>query len=179
MRTILVEHPRKIKELIPAIYKQVKIQIIQKGKNIHINGNEVDEFIIEKVIRAIDFGFYIDDALLLTNEDFDIGYVNIKEHTHRTNLVEIRSRLIGTEGTAKQAIETITGGAIVVHDNRVGIITDIAHLAATLQAVVLLIQGSKHGNAFAYLEKQNANIRVSDSEDLGLKDPKKDLKNLD
>lgn len=179
MKNVLVTAPKKIKKAIPLIENKIKIKLSVNKNNVCIKGDELTEYAVEKMIEAIDFGFEPEDTFILTNEDFTIGYVNMKEHTHRHNLEEIRSRVIGTQGKAKTTIETLTGSVIVVKNNRVGIIADSEHLPHVIQGIISLIQGSKHGNVFAYLEKQNANLRKLDDEDLGLKDPKKDLENLE
>ena len=59
---------------------------------------------------------------------------------------------------------------IVINENSVGVIVDSEHLDSVTQAIVLLIQGAKHGNVFAYLEKQNISRRKFDEDDLGLKE---------
>jgi len=93
----------------------------------------------------------------------------VKEHTPRKNLKEVRARLIGTDGKARKTIENLTGAEIVINGNSVGLIVDAEHLGAAVQGIESLIQGAKHGNVFAYLEKQNAR-KAGLSEDLGLRD---------
>ena len=179
MRKIIVGSSSRIKKAIDMIKKRVEISIKYDKNVFFIEGSEVNEFNVARIIQAIDFGFDFEDALLLLKPEFNLEYINIKEHTHRANLAEIRSRLIGTGGKAKQTIETLTGGAVVIHGNQVGIIVDVEHVEYAVQGIISLIQGSKHSNVFAYIERQNANLRKLDTDDLGLKNPEKDLKNLD
>ncbi|MEI7718744.1 MAG: hypothetical protein WCI72_02665 [archaeon] len=179
MRKLVISSPLKIKKAIPKIKAKIDIHTDLKRNTLIINGNEFDEFTVEKIVQAIDFGFEIDDALMLLKDDRSLEFVNIKEHTHRKNLAEIRSRVIGTEGKAKQTIETLTDSSIVIHNNVVGIIADTAHMPYTIQGMISLIQGAKHGNVFSYIERQNANLRKIKPEELGLRDPNHDLKNLD
>ncbi|MBP7708639.1 hypothetical protein KA107_03055 [Candidatus Pacearchaeota archaeon] len=179
MKKIPVSSPKKIKKAIPYLASKIHITITVNGDSVYLEGNEVMEFLAEKIIQAIDFGFDPEDALLLKNETFSLEFINIKDHTHRQNLVDIRSRIVGTEGKAKQTIQTLTGAVIVLHGNRVGVIVDAEHVSQTIQAIISLIQGSKHGNVFAYLERQNANLRKFDREDLGLRDPQKDVEYMD
>ena len=129
----------------------------------------------EKIIGAVDFGFHVDDALLLTSDDFVLEFIHVKEHTRRKNLKEVRARLIGTEGKARKTIENLTGSEIVISGNTVGVIVDSAHLDAVVQGIESLIQGAKHGNVFAYLEKQNVSRNKFDEEDLGLKEGLEDI----
>lgn len=178
MRKILISSPEKIKKALPKIKAKLDIHADVKRDSVTINGEEFNEVTTEKIIQALDFGFELEDAMLLLKDDWDLDYINIKEHTHRKNLEEIRSRIIGTEGKAKRTIETLTDSRIVVHNNRVGIISDTDHMPYLIQGIISLIQGAKHGNVFAYIERQNANLRKLSAKDLGLRDPEKDLKNL-
>jgi len=170
MRILQVEQMSKIKKAVPEIEKKVKVKISFRKGSVAIKGNELNEFLVEQIIRAVDFGFYVDDALLLTNENFVFEFISIKENTRRKNLGDVRSRVIGTDGKAKRTIEKLTGCIIVINENTVGIIVDSIHLDSVVQALESLIRGAKHGNVFAYLEKQNISRRKFDDEDLGLKD---------
>jgi ribosomal RNA assembly protein len=179
MKEFYVEKVSKLKKAIPQIENKLKVRMSLVKSKVTIKGNEVVEFVVGEIIRAIDFGFEAEDALLLANEDFVLEFINIKEHTRRRNLEEVRSRVIGTDGKAKRTIEELTGGAIVINENMVGLIVGSEHLESAVQGIVLLIQGAKHGNVFSYLEKQNASLRKIDDQDLGLKNPEKDLALLD
>lgn len=170
MRNIVVENMRKVKMAVSAIENKVKVKIGFGEESVSIKGLELNEYLVEKVIQAVDFGFDVEDALLLINEDFVLEFIEVKEHTRRKNLKDVRARLIGTGGKARKTIENLTGAEIVIHGNTVGVIVDSVHLDAVVQAIESLIQGAKHGNVFAYLEKQNVSRRKFDEEDLGLKD---------
>jgi len=170
MIKITVENPNRIKQSLKLIESKIKVKISHNNKSVfEIKGNELDEFICEEVLRAIDFGFNAEDTLMLKNEDFSLQFVNIKSYTKKSNLQLIRARLIGREGRAKATIEELTGAIIVIHENKIGIIVDSNHLDAVVQALILIIQGSKHANVFAYLEKQNRLNRNIDEDDLGLR----------
>ncbi len=169
MRNVPVQNINKVKKAVPAIENRVKVKISFRKESVVVKGSELNEFLIEKVVQAIDFGFKVDDALLLLNEDFVLEFIEVKEHTRRKNLKEVRARLIGTGGKARKTIENLTGSEIVIHNNTVGVIVDSEHLDAVVQGVESLIQGAKHGNVFAYLEKQNVSRRKFEKDDLGLK----------
>ena len=175
MRNVLVQNMNKIKKAVPAIENKVKVKIGFGRGQVSIKGSELNEYLVEKVLQAIDFGFMVDDALLLMNDDFVLEFIEVKEHTRRKNLKEVRARMIGTGGKARKTIENLTGSEIVIHNNTVGVIVDSVHLDAVVQAIESLIQGAKHGNVFAYLEKQNVSRRKFDEEDLGLKDSVKNI----
>ena len=179
MRNVLVQNMNKVKKAVPTIENKVKVKIGFGKGNVTIKGNELNEYLVEKVVQAIDFGFMADDALLLMDDDFVLEFIEVKEHTRRKNLVEVRSRIIGTGGKARKTIENLTGSEIVIHGNTVGIIVDSVHLDAAVQGIESLIQGAKHGNVFAYLEKQNKSRRKFERDDLGLKEGVEDLSEED
>ncbi len=158
MRNIPVENMKKIKRAVPPIENKIKIKIGFGKNQISIKGSELNEFLVENIVRAIDFGFEIDDALLLSNTEFVLEFIEIKEHTRRKNLKDVRSRIIGRDGRAKRTIEKLTGAAIVINGNDIGVIVDAEHLSTTIQGIESLIGGSKHGNVFGFLERQNANL---------------------
>jgi ribosomal RNA assembly protein len=168
MRIIEIENMRKIKKAVPLIENKIKIKISFGNGKISILGNELNEFLVEKIIQAIDFGFYPEDALLLKNEDFVLEFIDIKEHTRRKNLKDVRARIIGTKGKAKKTLENLTGAVIFIKSNQIGVIVDSKHLDMTIQAIESLIRGSKHGNVFSYIERQNSPKDFFE-EDLGLK----------
>jgi len=168
MRSIIVTNMKKIKRAVPSIENKVKVKVGFGKDRVSVRGNELNEFLVEKIVRAIDFGFDIDDAMLLLNEDFVLEFVSVKGNTRRKNLKDVRSRIIGTDGRAKRTIEKLTGAEIVISDNKIGVIVDSAHLSATVQGVESLIGGSKHGNVFSFLERQGA--KVGRGGDLGLKE---------
>jgi ribosomal RNA assembly protein len=169
MRIIVVESMNKIKKAVPAIENKIKVKISFGKDRVNVVGSELNEFLVEEIIRAVDFGFHIDDAILLKNEDFVLGFIDIKEHTRRKNLKDVRARVIGTNGKARKTLENLTGSVIVIKSNQIGVIVDSDHLDTTIQAIESLIQGSKHGNVFSYLEKQNS-LKSPFEEDLGLRE---------
>jgi ribosomal RNA assembly protein len=173
---ISVNNIRRIKKAIPQIESKIKIKLLFRGGFVSIKGNELSEYLVEKIIKAVDFGFEIEDALLLKNEDYNLEFIKIRDHTPRKNLTDVRGRIIGTDGRVRRTLEELTGGAVVLNNNVVGLIIDSEHLSHAVQGIKSLIQGSKHGNVFSYLEKQNVKIREMDDEDLGLKEPFKKIK---
>lgn len=169
MRRVLVQNIKKIKRAVPLIENKIKIKIGFGKDKVSVKGSELNEFLVEEIIRAIDFGFCVDDALLLLREDFVLEFVGVKGNTRRKNLRDVRSRIIGTDGRAKRTIEKLTGAAIVINGNDVGVIVDADHLSATIQGIEGLIGGSKHGNVFSFLERQGTKVSRMD-EDLGLRE---------
>jgi len=169
MHKLIVENPARVKKAVPKIEKKVKVKISVRGEEVSLKGNELNEFVVDKVVRAVDFGFDVEDGLLLLNDDFHLEFISIKKFTRRKNLAEVRGRVIGVEGRAKDTIGELVGGVVVVHGNQVGVIVDSEHLDAAVQGIQNLIQGAKHANVFAYLERMNRELGRFDGGDLGLR----------
>lgn len=170
MRNVPVQNMNKIKKAVAPIENKIKIKVGFSKNSVNLTGSELNEFLTEKIIQAVDFGFDVQDALLLSSESFVLEFIEVKEHTRRKNLHDVRARLIGTNGKARKTIENLTGSVIVIHDNTVGIIVDSDHLDSVVQGIESLIHGAKHGNVFSYLEKQNSSRQRFDNEGLGLKE---------
>ena len=162
---------KKVKKAVPVIEAKVKIRFSFGSGFVTIKGKTLEEFLVTKIVQAIDFGFETEDALLLLDENYLLEFIDIKEHTRRNNLHDVRSRIIGTKGKALNTIENLTGAILAVKDNKVGIISETETIAQVNQAVESIIRGAKHGNAFASLERKNRSRRKLQftGEDLGLK----------
>lgn len=149
--------------------KELKIKISHVNKDIFIEGTPEDEYFAEKVIDAINLGFPIQVALSIAKEDTLFEVLNIKNYTKRKDLQTIRARLIGREGGALRALTELTKCHIEVKGNEVGIIGESEFMPLARNAVISLIQGSKHANVYASLEHNQPEPIL----DLGLKEPKK------
>lgn len=158
----------KVRKAVPRIENAVKVKI-GVGKSIFsVKGSELNEFVVERIIEAIDFGFAVDDALLLLRDGFVLEFIDVKEHTKRKNLKDVRARIIGRDGKARKTIEKLSGAEIVISGNRIGVIVDSEHLVAVTQGLQSLISGAKHGHVFGGLER--AGVRINEEgEDLGLR----------
>lgn len=148
--------------------KLLNIKISVKGKEISIEGSPENEYIAEKVIEAIDFGFPVSTALLIKEEDFLFEILDIKEYTHRKNLSIVRARIIGKSGKTLKTLTNLTECSFELKDNSVGIIGSPECIKNAQNAIISLIQGSKQTNVYSFLEKH----RVQPILDFGLKERK-------
>jgi len=69
-------------------------------------------------------------------------------------LRRIKARLIGREGLARELIERLANVEISIYGKTISIIGNATNLNVARHAVINLLQGSKHGNVYSYLEKQ-------------------------
>lgn len=176
VRTIQVERMKEVKKAVPKIEDKSSVKVAFGKNSVTIKGKEFDEFIVEKILGAIDFGFDFEDAMLLFDENFVLEFIEIKSITHRKNTKDVRARVIGKNGKAMKTIENLTESVLVLNGNTVGIIVLSENLDVTVQALESLIRGAKHGNVFAYLEKNKGMAGFSLNEDLGLTEKAKKLR---
>lgn len=169
MKTIFCEDTSKIIKNKGKLEKILDVKIAINGEDVSIEGDAEDEYIAEKVIDALGFGFPLSAALLIKKENFIFEILNIKEYTHRKNLGAVRARIIGRKGKTLRTLSNLTECNFEIKDNHVGIIGAPEFIKNAQDAVISIIQGSKQANVYSYLEKH----RVQPVLDLGLKKPKK------
>ncbi len=165
MKTILSEKIARIIKAKKKLESKLNIKITNRGKEVTIQGKPEDEYIAEKVIDALNFGFPFSTALLIKKEDFMFEIINIKDHTKRNDLKRIRARIIGTSGKTLQTLSNLTESHFELKDNNIGIISPPENIENAQNAIISLIKGSKQGNVYSHLEKH----RFKEPIDLGLK----------
>ena len=166
MKTILVDKLPRIIKSKKKLEKILKVKINNRGKEVTISGKPEDEYIAEKVIRAINFGFPFSAAILIKEEDFVFEILNIKDYTRRKDLERIRARIIGKKGKTLNTLCQLTKCYFELKDNKVGIIGDAEHIKNAQDALIHLIKGAKQSNVYSFLEKHQVKPII----DLGLKE---------
>jgi ribosomal RNA assembly protein len=152
MKKMILDKIPRITKARKILEKELNVKIALLGREISITGKPEDEYISERVIEAIDFGFPIDAALMIKEEDLALEILNIKEHTKRKDYKRIRGRIIGKEGKTKNTISSLTDCFIEVKDNRVATVGHPENVKTARQAIISLIKGTKQANVYAYLE---------------------------
>lgn len=166
MKLILCEKILRIIKARKHLEKTLNLKITNRGKEVTLEGTPEEEYIGEKVIDAIEFGFPISVALEIKTEELIFERINIKEYTNRKDLERIRARIIGAKGKTLKTLSQLSDCYIEIKDNQVGIIGDTEKIQNTQDAILSIIQGSKQGNVYSLLEKR----KVLPLEDLGLKE---------
>ena len=145
---------RKIQKLT-----NTKILVNSYDGDVFIEGEGIDVFNCSNVIKAIARGFNPEVALKLLSDEYTFEIMNIEESArNKKDLVRIRSRLIGTKGKAREYIESITNTDIIVYGKTVSIIGRIENVLLARQGLTNLLNGSKHGKVYAYIEKQKKKV---------------------
>jgi len=168
MKVIISEKISRIIKAKKKLETKLEVKISNRGKEVTIEGSPENEYIAEKVIDALNFGFPFSTALSIKQEDFIFEIINIKDHTTRKDLSRVRARIIGTKGKTLQTLTNLTKCHFELKDNNIGIIGAPEYIENAQEAVILIIQGSKQANVYAHLEKHQVKPII----DLGLKEKK-------
>jgi len=167
MKTILSPKFLRIIKNKAKLEKILNIKITNRGKEVNIKGKPEDEYIAEKVVDALNFGFKFTEAISIKEEEDNIfEIINIKDHTTKKDLSRVRSRIIGKNGKALSTLETLGNCYIEVNENNIGVIGNSENIENITQAIVSIIKGSKHSNVYSFLEKRQPKKIY----DLGLRD---------
>jgi ribosomal RNA assembly protein len=131
--------------------------------------NISDPFLVIKArdfVHAVGRGFNPQVAFALLDEEMYLEIVNLKliVGTNPNKLKRFRGRLIGREGRTRKIIEETTGTRLAVFGNTVGIIGPYERIRVARDAVYMLLEGSKHGTVYAFLEERAQMFKLSTRE---------------
>jgi len=80
--------------------------------------------------------------------------INLRDYANtRNSLLRIRSRLIGTNGSARKRIEQLTDTKISIYGDHVAVIGRPDDVRIASEALIDLIKGSKHATIFNRLQR--------------------------
>lgn len=118
--------------------------------------DSLNVFTTKPVIQAIARGFNPSAALRLLDEENCLEILDITEFSKKSKnrLRVMRARLIGSKGKAKKSIEILTHTDIEVYGKTCSILGLQEDVLLAKQAVINLLQGSKHGNVYAFIDRQ-------------------------
>ncbi len=169
MIKIIIEKLARIIKSRKKLEEVLGIKITNRGTEVYIEGSAEDEYVAEKVLNALDFGFPFSVAIEIKKEDLMFEILNIKEYTNQKNLERVRGRIIGAKGKTIKTISKLSNCYLELKDNRVGIIGEPEFIKNAQEAIIFLAKGTKQGNVYSYLEKHRPEPLV----DLGLKKAKR------
>ena len=172
MEKIFCDKAQRIAKNKSKLEKKLGVKLSINKEEISIDGVSEDEYIAEKVIEALDFGFPFSVALLIKEQDFMFEILHIKHYTKRKDLEKVRARIIGKNGKTLRALNELTKCFFEVKDNSIGIIGDPEYIRNANEAIMALARGSKQANVYSFLEKHQIKPII----DLGLKPEKKNKK---
>lgn len=166
MKILKIEKPGRFLKNKADLEKNLNVTISVKKDLIEIKGTETDEYIAERPIEAVDYGFSLKDAYLLKDPEYLIQKINIKDITKKHNLELIRARIIGKEGKSLRTITNLTDCAVKLINNTIIIIGKVDEIENAMQAFTSLINGAKHSKVYSRLERMKSKKKAKDDEDI-------------
>jgi ribosomal RNA assembly protein len=174
MKKILSEKPIRIIKAKEDLKRITGVNIDNRGKEIYLEGKPEDEFIAEKIVDALDFGFPFSSAIMIKQDNFHFEILDIKDYTPRKDLETVRGRIIGKDGKTLKTLATLSNCFFEINGNRIGIIAPVDCSKSARESIISLIRGSKQASVYRFLEKN----QFKSVEDLGIKKSfEKKLKN--
>lgn len=160
MEHILIPHKRAElldKKLLDELRKRLGCRIELAENEIVIDGEPYNEYNAKNVITAFGRGFDLNKAYKLLSEDYFFQQINLKDaFRSKEQIMRVKARIIGTEGKAKEYIESVSGADIAVFGSSISIIGKIDDLKVAEAAIRILVGGGTHKTAYMVMEKERA-----------------------
>lgn len=107
-----------------------------------------------EAVKAIGRGFSPQKAFKLFEDDYMLDIIELSDLGHsEKNLKNIRGRIIGTRGRAREKIEEETHSLISVFGKTVAIIAKVDDLPNARKGVEMLLKGASHSRVYNTLKK--------------------------
>ena len=155
---------RKIEKL-----GKVKLEVDSETGEVRImqNGDAILASVTTGVVQAIGRGFSPEKALYLYNDSFQLIVIPLREFAKAGSrrITQVRGRVIGREGKTRKIIEELTSTYVSVYGDTVSIIGDYLSINYTKEAIMKLVNGSKHKTVYKYLEGLSKEIRYKKIEE--------------
>jgi len=153
MENMFLKNPHKIMNLKKKLEQALGVKITEDNEGLHVEGEEMNEYVASIILDAIDLGFDPRVALVLRDPDYMIEKMNIKNYVRTSRVNTVRGRVIGREGKAKRQLAHLTDCEIVVSDSTIAIIGLTEDVDIASKAIRSLIKGSPHISVFQYIKK--------------------------
>ena len=137
----------------------VKIKINSKTGDVDIVYDEnhgPEAMKVKSIVSAIARGFSAEKSNKLLADDIFLSIIDMQDvlGKSRNALVRQRARIIGTDGSARKMLEDLTKTDISVYGKTVGIIGPIENVEIAKDAIILLLNGAKHGDVYRYIKRR-------------------------
>ena len=138
---------------------ECKLNINSENGDVEINCEDsLNLFNVSTLLNAVSYGFSVEDALELKNDDNVLDILNVKERmkTH-SNYKFILGRIIGRDGSVKKTICEITKCKMIIQEEYVSVIGTYFNVQLIHKALDMLISGAAYKTIYSFLEKNHQN----------------------
>ena len=152
--------PKKIEKkidekVLEKICNELDVKIKKDEDSYIIEGEPYKILRAKLIFQALGKNFEVEDAMLLSSDEYFFETLNIKEFTRsRNRMIQLKGRIIGKKGKVRKRIEELTNTKISVYGNTVSIIGKYEDILLAKKAIEMLLEGRKHSTVFFFLEKE-------------------------
>src|SRR5271157_5601331 len=142
------------------IEEKCKVQLdVDRDGDVEIFGEPEDIFFAKDVVKAIGRGFPPNEAMKLVDHDFNLYVISLKEITDSDKAISrFRGRVIGENGKIKGRIEDATDSFLSIYGNTISIISRTDTMEYAKEAVMIILDGSRHSTVLSFLAKSQREI---------------------
>ncbi|MBI4159220.1 RNA-processing protein [Candidatus Woesearchaeota archaeon] len=157
---VLIGEKGKTKKKIERATSTRIIVNSEEGDVIIESEESLNIFNAKPIIQSIGRGFNPSIALRLAEEENMLEIIDITNFSKKSkrDLIRLKARLIGTNGKARKMIEMLTHTEISVYGKTVSIIGEQENTYLAKRAIQNLLQGSKHGNVYGFIERNKSKL---------------------
>ena len=149
------ERVSKLLEIRDLIEEKLDVSVKLSGNEVTVSGSSIELLKAHNLVMAVGRGFSTDKALYLLQDDFSLDVIEIGEFAKTQKaFIRLKGRVIGDDGRAKRFIEKNTNCLIRVYGKTVSIIGKSEDLINARRAVIMLLEGAKHGTAYRFLDEK-------------------------
>jgi len=163
----VISLPKKIEkkideEVLEKICKELDVKIRKDEDSYIIEGEPYKILRAKLIFQALGKNFEIEDAMLLSSDEYFFETLNIKEFTRsRNRMIQLKGRIIGKKGKVRKRIEELTNTKISVYGNTISIIGKYEDILLAKKAIEMLLEGRKHSTVFFFLEKEVSKRKIT------------------
>ena len=134
----------------------IKLQITPEGE-VNITGDDgLKLFTTKEIVTAVGRGFNPKTALLLSNGDYSLEIINLKDAAgkNKNTMERLKGRVIRKGGKSREEIERLTETHISIYGKTISIIGETMQVSLARDALAMLLNGSMHKTVYQFLEKK-------------------------
>lgn len=142
------------KSTVRHIAKETGTKISKEENDIIIEGDALDVWNAQHIVKAIGRGFSPHRALALLDHSHTLEIIDLTDYCKDSQIERIKGRVIGMEGKSRKAIEQYTGALVSVYGKTVSVIGQHPSVSIAKAAIMMLIEGSNHSTVYKLLERE-------------------------
>lgn len=144
------------------IEKTGGVKLAVGDDSVTVEGEPEKEWVVEKVLEALSYGFHPKKALRLFSDDFFLETIDLGAALRGKGVERYKARIIGTRGRAKRTIEELSGASLAVGADSVAVLGRFDEIHAAKEAVLRLLEGATHSTVYGFMERLARNKKRSE-----------------